>query len=100
MAGDGSTPAAPTVVNPEGSVPEGPTGAASSGTAVAIAGAVAASTPAPTIFELAVKHNLPKALVDSLLVALEADADTSLEDILGVLEATMQEVIRPMKKGP
>ena len=92
MAGDGSTAPTPAVVNPEGSAPEGPSGTASSGPSP--------SGPILTIFDLAEKHKFPKALVDSLLDALEADADTTVEDILGVPDSTMQEVIRAMKKEP
>ena len=86
MAGDGSPAPTPAVVNPEGSAPEGPSGTASSGPS--------AAGPSLTIFDLAEKHKFPKALVDSLLAALEADADTTLDDVLGVPESTMQEVMK------
>jgi hypothetical protein len=100
MAGDGSLAASPAVAKPEGSVPEGPTGAASSDTATAPAELSAAAAPVLTIFELAEKHKFPKILVESLLASLEADADTTVEDILSVPESTLQEVIRAMKKEP
>ena len=95
MAGDGlSTPAA-VVASTEGIVPEVGVATGPSLAPVAVSEALE-----PTIYELAVKHAFPKNLVDSLLEALGADADTSLEDILGVPDVTIQESIRAMKREP